>query len=252
MNIREKRETIHQKLETMKKCYLERNMSNFNLFYDTFFDRSRPPVIIGTDNGVWYCTMDQIYRLIAYDWDRWGKVEIDTWNFTIHETEDHDMVRARGILDFGENRAWDLDLVMIFNASGRDYRCRLMQFKIPRNEIRPAVVLNESRAEQNRSETEMKYLKALNGNVSEDLMREHLVGSVQKMLRDHRPYLVNVDVRKEMIFIEENGDGYLFALTGYCIHQERNELVPFRVVGIGEGYKVLDAEFSLPFASELG
>ena len=54
MNSREKRETIHQKLEIMRKCYKERDPENFDLFYNTFFDRTRPPIIIGTDNGANY------------------------------------------------------------------------------------------------------------------------------------------------------------------------------------------------------
>ena len=252
MNKNEKRKTIHRKLEVMKKCYQERSIDNFDVFFDAFFNRNRLPIIIGTDSGEWFCTMERIRWLITYDWEKWGDLEIDAWNFTIHEEEDHDMVRTRGVLDFGSGRAWDVDIVMIFSKAGGEYSCRLMQFKIPRNEIRPAVVLNQDKEEQDKSETEMKFLTALNGDVNEDLMRDHLAGSVRSMLREQRPYLVNIDVRKEMIVIEENGDGYLFALTGFCIHSELKALMPFRIVGIGQGYKILDAEFSHPFASELG
>ena len=252
MNIREKRAAIHEKLEVMKKCYRDRNTEQFDLFFDTFFDRNRMPIVIGTDNGEWFCTMERIRWLITYDWEEWGDLLIDTWNFTIHETDDHDLIRAKGVLDFQENRAWDIDIVMIFRHSGKDYNCRLMQFKIPRNEINPTVILNQNEKEQNKSEREMKYLMTLNGDVSADLMRDHLAGSIRAMLEKQRPYLTNFDVRREMIIVEENGDGYLFALTGFCVYSERNALLPFRMVGIGQGYKILDAEFSHPFVCELG
>ena len=268
MNYREKRLMIHQKLEIMKKCYQECDVNNFDLFYDTFFDRNRLPIIIGTDNGAWFHTMGQIRWLIHYDWQKWGRVEIDTWNFTIYESESHDLVRTRGVLDFQQDRVWDLDIIMIFskeefrrdefggpggvNRTGKDYRCRLMQFKVPRNEIRPVVILNKSKEEQTKSEKEMLDLKRLNGDVRSDLMREHLAGRVISMLREQRPYLDNLDVREEMIYMEENDEGFLFALTGFCVHTELNALLPFRIVGIGQGYEILDSEFSHPFVSTLG
>lgn len=252
MNSRDKGDMIHQKLEVMKKCYQERNTENFDLFYDAFFDRNRCPVIIGTDNGPWFYTMERIRWLITYDWEKWGDLQIDTWNFTIHETESLDVVRARGVLDFQEDRVWDIDIVMIFSKETEDYNCRLMQFKIPRNEIRPVVILNKNETEQAKSEKEMKDLITFNGDVSFDLMREHLAQSVRKMLREERPYLDNINLREEMIYIEECGDGYLFALTGFCVHTELHALIPFRMVGIGWGYDIRDAEFSHPFVSELG
>ena len=127
-----------------------------------------------------------------------------------------------------------------------------MQFKVPRNEIRPVVILNKSKEEQTKSEKEMLDLKRLNGDVRSDLMREHLAGRVISMLREQRPYLDNLDVREEMIYMEENEEGFLFALTGFCVHTELNALLPFRIVGIGQGYEILDSEFSPPFVSALG
>ena len=250
--MKEKRALIHQKLEIMKRCYQERNQENFDLFFDTFFDRNRMPVIIGTDNGPWFHTIGQIHWLINYDWEKWGNLEIDTWNFSILEADNHDVVRCRGVLDFREDRAWDIDILMIFMKDAKQYSCRLMQFKIPRNEIRPVVILNGNEKEQIKSEKEMKDLITLNGNVNNDLMREHLAQSVRSMIREQRPYLDNIDVREEMIYMEECGDGFLFALTGFCVHTERNALMPFRMVGIGRGYGIIDAEFSHPFASTLG
>lgn len=252
MNSREKRTLIHQKLEIMKKCYIERNTENFDLFFDTFFDRNKLPIIIGTDNGRWFRSMGRIRWLINYDWEKWGNLIVDTWNFSIHETKNYDMVRARGILDFNDDRAWDIDILMVFNKEEGGYICRLMQFKIPRNEIRPVVILNESKEEQNKSEEEMKDLMSLNGNVSADLMRDHLSGSVKSLLGKQKPYLEIINMRKELIYIEESGDEYLFAMTGFCLHRELNVLTPFRIVGIGQGYGILDAEFSHPFVSELG
>ena len=35
MNSKERRAIIHHKLEVMKKCYQERDLNNFDLFYDT-------------------------------------------------------------------------------------------------------------------------------------------------------------------------------------------------------------------------
>ena len=252
MNSREKRMMIHQKLEIMKRCYQERDPENFDLFFDAFFDGNRMPVIIGTDNGPWFHSIGQIRWLISYDWEKWGDLEIDSWNFSIFEADSHDVVRARALLDFHEDRVWDLDIVMIFSKMGVKYSCRLMQFKIPRNEIRPVVILNRSQKEQVRSEKEMKDLITLNGNVSGDLMREHLAQSVRAMLREEKPYLEDIDVREEMIYMEESEDGYLFALTGFCVHSELNALLPFRMVGIGQVYGILDVEFSYPFASSLG
>ena len=248
----EKRALIHSKLEIMKRCYQERDVSNFDRFFDAFFDRNRLPIIIGTDNGGWFHTMGRINWLIRYDWEHWGNVDIDTWNFTLHEYGDLDMVRARGILDFQEDRAWDIDIVMIFSRDRDKYVCRLMQFKIPRNELRPVVILNRSEEEQNKSEKEMKDLISLNGNVNGDLMREHLAGSIKAMIREQRPYLDSIDVREEMIYMEECGDGYLFATTGFCVNSELNALMPFRMVGIGQGYGIADAEFSHPFVNRLG
>lgn len=252
MNDREKRAAIHQKLEIMKKCYQERDTKNFDLFYDTFFDRARMPFIIGTDNGPWFHTMGQIRWLINYDWQKWGHLEIDTWNFTVREEDNHDLVRVRGLLDFLHDRVWDIDILMIFSKESNRYTCRLMQFKIPRNEIRPVVSLNWNEEEQVKSHKEMMFLTNLNGGLGSDLMREHVAESVRSMLRDQRPYLENIDIREEMVYIEENDDGYFFALTGFCVHSELNSLMPFRVVGIGQGYGILDAEFSHPFVSELG
>ena len=252
MSSTEKRDMIHRKLEVMRKCYQERNAENFDQFYDAFFDRNRLPIIIGTDNGPWFYTMERIRWLITYDWEKWGDLQVDTWNFTIHETDSIDLVRAKGILDFHEDRVWDIDILMIFSKETDDYRCRLMQFKIPRNEIRPVVILNKNETEQAKSEKEMNDLIALNGDVSFDLMREHLAQNVRKMLHEERPYLDNIHVREEMIYMEECGDGYLFALTGFCVHTELRALMPFRMIGIGWGYEIRDAEFSHPFVSELG
>lgn len=248
----EKRALIHNKLEIMKRCYQERNVSYFDQFYDAFFDRNRLPIIIGTDNGEWFHTMGRINWLIRYDWENWGSLDIDTWNFTLREYGDLDMVRARGILDFQQERAWDIDIVMIFCRDRDRYVCRLMQFKVPRNELRPVVILNRSEEEQNKSEKEMKDLISMNGNVSGDLMREHLAQSIRSMIREERPYLDSIDVREEMIYMEECGDGYLFATTGFCVHTELNALMPFRMIGVGQGYGIADAEFSHPFVSHLG
>ena len=129
MNHREKRTMIHRKLEIMKMCYQERNTANFDLFYDTFFDRTRLPIVIGTDSGPWFHTMERIRWLISYDWEHWGDLEIDTWNFRIFEAESHDVVRVRGLLDFHEDRVWDIDIIMIFHKTGDEFICRLMQFK---------------------------------------------------------------------------------------------------------------------------
>lgn len=252
MNSKEKRAMIHRKLEVMKECYRLRDPENFDRFYDTFFDRRRLPILIGTDNGPWFRTMGQIRWLIGYDWEKWGKVEIDTWNFRIHETDNLDLVRVRGVLDFGEDRVWDLDILMVFSKNEKDYPCRLMQFKIPRNELRPVVILNKSEEEQTKSEKEMRDLMNLNGMVGADLMRDHLVERITSVIRDQRPYLEGLDIRKELLYLEECGDGFLFALTGFCIHSELNALMPLRVVGIGQGYEILDMEFSHPFVSSLG
>ena len=252
MNNREKRMNIHKKLEVMKKCYRERDSKNLDLFYDTFFNRDRRPIIIGTDNGPWFHTMGRIQWLIKYDWEHWGNLDIDTWNFDIRESEKYDMVRTRGILDFGSDRVWDVDILMIFEKEGTEYSCRLMQFKIPRNVIRPVVVLNSSEEEQGKSEREMHDLMEMNGNVASDLMRGHLAEKVASMLREERPYLEMIDVRRELIYIEEIEDGFMFALTGFCVHTEKKALMPFRMVGIGQGYEILDSEFSHPFVSELG
>ena len=252
MNRREKRNMIHRKLEIMKKCYQERNTANFDLFFDTFFDRNRLPIVIGTDSGPWFHTMERIRWLISYDWEHWGDLEIDTWNFRLLEAESHDVIRVRGLLDFQEDRVWDIDIIMIFHKTGDEYICRLMQFKIPRNEIRPVVDLNGNKEEQDKYEQEMIRLTRMNGDVSSDLMREHLAKSIRTQLQEERPYLDNIDVREEMIYLEENGDEFLFALTGFCIHTERRAVLPFRMVGIGRGYEVIDAEFSHPFVSSLG
>lgn len=252
MNTKEKRTLIHQKLEVMKKCYRERNTGNFDLFFDAFFDRNKLPVIIGTDNGAWFHSMGRINWLINYDWEHWGSVEIDTWNFTIHEMDHYDIVRAKGLLDFQEDRVWDMDIVMIFLKTEQAYTCRLMQFKIPRNVIRPVVMLNGNEEEQAKSEKEMKDLISLNGNVSSDLMREHLAQSVKTLLKEQKPYLTNIDIREEMIYMEECEDSYLFALTGFCVHTEQQAFVPFRMVGVGQGYGLQDVEFSHPFVSNLG
>ena len=252
MNSRDKREALHRKLEIMRQCYQARNMGNFDVFFDTFFDRNRLPIIIGTDNGPWFHTMEQIRWLINYDWSQWGNLEIDSWNFTVSEAENHDIVRAKGILDFQEDRAWDLDLVMIFEKTKKDYSCRLMQFKIPRNEIRPVVILSRSEREQTRSRQEMNELMKINGDLSTDLMRGHLAETIRTMLREQRPYLTKVEVRKELIYMEECREGYLFALTGFCLHRGMNAFMPFRMIGIGKGYGIIDVEFSHPFISELG
>lgn len=247
-----RRELIHQKLEIMKKCYIERDMENFDLFYDTFFERDSTPIVIGTDNGEWFRSMDRIRWLLSYDWEHWGALEIDSWNFSIRGSDDHDIVRTRGILDFGEDRAWDIDIIMIFDKNRQGYPCRVMQFKIPRNEIRPVVILNASQEEQDRSEKEMMDLIALNDDESMEAMRGHLAGKITSMLKERRPYLENIDVRREMIYVEESGDGFLFAMTGFCVYPEKRAVLPFRMIGIGQGYEILDAEFSHPFASSLG
>ena len=98
----------------------------------------------------------------------------------------------------------------------------------------------------------MHDLMELNGNVASDLMRGHLAEKVASMLREERPYLEMIDVRRELIYIEEIEDGFMFALTGFCVHTEKKALMPFRMVGIGQGYEILDSEFSHPFVSELG
>ena len=252
MNLKEKRALIHKKLEVMKKCYRERDVENFDLFYDAFFDREQLPVVIGTDNGEWFRSMERIRWLIKYDWEHWGDLSIDTWNFTIHEEENHDMVRVRGLMDFGEDRAWDIDIVMIFDRNASGYPCRLMQFKIPRNEIRPVVILNKSYSEQEKSKKEMQDLMSFCADDGLDLMRGHLAERITKMLKEQKPYLANLDVRRGMIYLEESNDGFCFALTGFCVHAEFNALLPFRIVGIGQGYEVLDYEFSHPFVSNLG
>ena len=86
MSSKEKRALIHNKLEIMKKCYQERKQANFDLFFDAFFDRDKLPIIIGTDNGEWFRTMGRIRWLIGYDWQQWGDLEIDTWNFSVRES----------------------------------------------------------------------------------------------------------------------------------------------------------------------
>jgi hypothetical protein len=252
MNKKDKREALHRKLEIMRRCYQARNMANFDAFFDTFFDRNDLPIIIGTDTGPWFHTMEQIRWLIAYDWEHWGDLEIDSWNFTVSESEDHDIVRAKAILDFGQDRAWDVDIVMIFAKMNKKYFCRLMQFKVPRNEIRPVVVLNRSEKEQTRSRQEMNEIMKINGDLSTDLLRDHLAGSIRAMMREQKPYLTKVEVRKELIYMEESREGFLFALTGFCLHRELNAFMPFRIIGIGRGYGLLDVEFSHPFTSELG
>ena len=83
-------------------------------------------------------------------------------------------------------------------------------------------------------------------------MNERIQHLKDKMLHEERPYLDNIHVREEMIYMEECGDGYLFALTGFCVHTELHALMPFRMIGIGWGYEIRDAEFSHPFVSELG
>ena len=252
MNKTEKRSLIHQKLEVMKTCYEERDPKNFERFYDTFFDRSRLPIIIGTDNGPWFHTMGRIRWLFNYDWEHWGNLEVDTWNFRVSESDTHDMIRTRGILDFGQGQIWDIDIIMIFTKGEKAYRCRLMQFKIPRNEIRPVVFLSHNPEEQTKAQKEMRDVMGLNGEVSGDLMRSHVVDRVTGMLRDQRPYLEIIDLRKEMVYVEEYDDGFFFALTGFGVHTELNAVMPFRMVGIGQGYEILDSEFSHPFVSSLG
>ena len=252
MNSKEKRALIHKKLEVMKKCYQERDIENFDLFYDAFFDRGSLPIVIGTDNGEWFHGLERIRWLIEYDWEHWGQLQIDTWNFTIRETDNHDLIRARGILDFGKDRAWDIDIVMIFDKSTEGYYCRLMQFKIPRNEVRPVVILNDSKGQQEKSKNEMQDLMKICADDSLELMRGHLAEKIVSLMKAERPYLANLDVRKEMIYLEETDDGFWFAMTGFCVHTELVAWLPFRMVGVGQGYEILDAEFSHPLATNLG
>ncbi|MBR0457181.1 MAG: hypothetical protein IJJ01_11000 [Firmicutes bacterium] len=247
---------IHEKLEVMKQCYIQRDLKNLDLIIDTFFHPSRPAIVVGTDNGEWFRTMDQFRELFIYDWQHWGDVIIDTFGFEMRESEHYIFTRVRAILDFHEYKAWDLDILMIFEPYEDDLVCRMMQFKVPRNVLRPTVIINRSDDEQSKYETEIKDLNQMSaGNGNSDLTRT-LIAMLEDDLVERRPDWDEIQIPENQIVIcsEEGKQDFYFACTGLCTVEK--DRLPFRIIGLGcqagADLRIIDCELSLPFFCELG
>ncbi|MBQ9059761.1 MAG: hypothetical protein IJ128_01285 [Firmicutes bacterium] len=278
-----KRSIINEKLNIMQRCYEERDPANLDLIYDTFFGSSGPAVLIGTDGGAWFRTRERIDGLFTYDWLHWGQVTIDPWGFTITENGPYSLVRVKGLLDFHQGRAWDMDILMLFEEerglsedgssdglSEKGLVCRLMQFKIPRNVLQPVVIVNRDPAEMDKYRAEQADLRALTAAKAGAGLPAGLAALLRQKLADLRPDLADIDLPEDQLMIWSPGTGtdaggladagglrcFFFACTGLCTRETTGDVLPFRMVGTGswdgENISVIDSEFSHPFVSALG
>lgn len=251
-----KKNILHEKLKVMKHCYAQRSLDNLDLMIGTFFHPSRQAIVVGTDNGEWFRTEEQFRELFTYDWLHWGDVSIDTWDFGMTETDHYIFIRVKALLDFHENRAWDLDILMIFEPYQNDLVCRMMQFKVPRNVLRPTVMINRSRDEQSRYDTEVKDLNRISAENDHPDLAGILAAKLTADLVERRPDWMNIQIPEKQVVIcsEEDHEDFCFACTGLCAKE--GDQLPFRVIGIARqtkaGPKVIDCELSLPFFCELG
>ena len=56
---------IQDMLSIMQQCYIERDEKNINKIYDAFFDEGIESQLIGTDNGEWFRTVEEIKELLV-------------------------------------------------------------------------------------------------------------------------------------------------------------------------------------------
>ena len=251
-----KERILHEKLEVMKHCYEQRSLENLDLMVGTFFHPSCPAIVVGTDNGEWFRTTEQFRELFTYDWLHWGDVSIYTWGFEMTESEHYSFIRVKAILDFHEYRTWDLDILMIFEPYEDDYVCRMMQFKVPRNILRPTVIINRSKDEQSRYDVEVKDLNSMAAQNLRADQSAALAALLTKDLIEKRPDWNNIQIPENQVVIcsEEGNLDWYFACTGLC--EMGDDRLPFRIIGIAwqteAGIEIIDSELSMPFFCELG
>lgn len=241
----DRKEQIHQKLEIMRKCYKERSLENLDLFYDTFFSEACP--IIQTDGGPWFATKERIYQLITYDWEHWGDVELQTWGFEFEETEEYVWVKVQALLDFGKEHVWDMEIVMVMVEEGEELYCRFMQFYIPRNALRPTVILNKSEKEWEKFKREIESLVNSPAQKASQALAEELLMCV----KENRPDFTDVVLPKNQIIIERKGAEMCFAAIGLAKNETAQ--LPVRIIGIGNPAdgKLRKYEISYPFFCNL-
>jgi hypothetical protein len=242
----------------MQQCYIERDEKNINKIYDAFFDEGIESQLIGTDNGEWFRTVEEIKELFASDWKYWGDLYIDTYDFSIGNNDLYYMATVKGLLDFKDDHAWDINIYMIFQVFMDRLVCKVMQFAVPRNLIRPTVITNKSEEEKEKYNRECKELTAYNSKQNQDKSREKK--EIQKLLFDEiktkKPYAKTIELPIEQLMLEGNENSFYFSTSGSFEDERSGDVLPFRIIGIGENIlgetKIIKQEFSMPFVCSFG
>lgn len=249
---------IHKMLSIMQNYYNEKDEKNVDKIYDLFFDEKIQSSLIGTDNGEWFRTVEQIKELFDSDWKYWGDLHIDTYDFSLVNNDFYYMVTIKGFLDFKDDHAWDINIHMILEDREDKLVCKMMQFAIPRNIIRPTVIINESEIENEKYKIECKELREYNSKYN--YYRSKELEELQKLLIEEilsaRPYATDIDLPVEQLMLEKNGKSFYFCCSGSFKDSRNGNLLPFRIIGIGEStyraIKITNHELSLPFVCKYG
>jgi hypothetical protein len=249
---------IHDMLSIMQQYYIERDEKNVDKIYDVFFHEGIESLLIGTDNGEWFRTVEEIKELFASDWKYWGDLYIDTYDFSIGKNDLYLMVTVKGLLDFKDDHAWDLNIYMIFQVIMDRLVCKVMQFTVPRNIIKPTVIINKSEIEKEKYSLECKELRIYNSKQNDDKSREK--EEIQKLLVEElkttKPYAKNIDLTIEQVMLDGNENSFYFCVSGSFEDGRTGNVLPFRIIGIGENTlgesRIIKQEFSLPFVCNFG
>lgn len=65
-------------LDTFQKGYIERDLKKIDSFMDSLFDKDEAVVVIGTSNGEFCLSYDEVKDLFLSDWEYWGDLRINT------------------------------------------------------------------------------------------------------------------------------------------------------------------------------
>ncbi|MDF2557963.1 MAG: hypothetical protein K0R71_1791 [Bacillales bacterium] len=79
------KQQITDKVEFLKKCYIERDTQNIETLYNTLFGERSNPIIIGTSIDEWCFGESDVKQLFIDDWKYWGNVLIDPHSLVIGE-----------------------------------------------------------------------------------------------------------------------------------------------------------------------
>lgn len=245
-------------LLSMQDYYKQRDEKNVEKMYDVFFRDSVKSLLIGTDNGEWFRTGAQIKELFRSDWKHWGDLHIDTYDFSIVQNGVYSMTTIKGLLDFKDDHVWDINIHMIFEKILDELVCKVMQFTIPRNKIKPTVIINESEIENEKYNIECNELRAYNSRNSS--FNKEVTEKIQKLLLEEiysaKPYAKDMDFPIGQLMLQGSEKDLYFCASGSFKDSRKGDVLPFRIIGIGEkkdsGLKIINHVFSLPFVCKYG